>query len=280
VWRAQALPRLVPAARARIGKATVDALAFRRDGLLAAGATDGSVYTWDVGAPRARPRLIGRGSDVRADPDKRLVYEVAFSPDGRTLASGGRDGTLRLWRVRDAAHATPIGAPDEMKARAAIRSLAFSPRGRVIAVGSGDGTVSLWNAVTRKELRETTPGVESVESVGFASGGQVLVTAGDDGTIRFWDVGASLLPLGLPLDGHAAKVRRLAVSRDASVLASAGEDGTVRLWPGIVWASADDLTARVCRLVAGGVTDAEWKTILRRVTAVAADEPRPEICPA
>jgi WD40 repeat protein len=277
LWRAKDLPRLVSAGRARFG-GSLDALAFSRDGMLAGGDTDGHVSIWDVRTPGAKPRLVGNGSDVRNDPSERFVYDVAFSADGKLLASGGWDGTLRLWRVRDAAHTTEIGAPDDMQAGDSIRSLAFRPHSRVIAVGSGAGGVSLWDAVGRKELRETTPtGFTAVESVAFTRDGQVLVTAGDDGMLRFWDVRA-LLPLGYALNGHAGKIRRLALSSDASVLASLGNDGSVKLWPGILWRNDAGLAERICHIVAGGITDVEWETTLRRVSPVTANQPRPRLC--
>jgi WD40 repeat protein len=279
LWQAKDLPRLVPvAAAAHIG-ANVDTLAFGPDGLLALGDTNGRVHVWDTPAPGSRPQPVGVGSDIRNPAGERLVYSVAFNPQGTMLASGGWDGTLRLWRIRNARDTKPIGAPGDMKARGGIRSVAFSPDGRVVAVGSSDGTVSLWNAAKRKEIRETTPGSESVESVAFAANGQVLVTTGDDGTVRLWDTG-TLLPLGPPLRRRSGAIKRLVVSPDASVLATAGDDRTVRSWAGVLWPNVDALTARICGLVSGGITNAEWRTILRRVSTIAAKEPRPEICHA
>ena len=236
LWRAEQLPRLVPApavAPVSVG-ATVDSLDFSRDGLLAAGDIDGRVHVWAAGTPGAKPSLVGDGTDRSNDPGKRLVYAVAFNPQGTMLASGGWDGTLRLWRVRNAGDAKPIGAPDRMMTRAGNRGLAFSPDGRTVAVASSDGSVSLWDVVRRKKIRETTPSGEALEKVAFAANGHVLVTVGDDGAVRLLDAG-TLLPLGRPLKRDVGALRSLVVSPDASILATAGDDRTVRLWPGILW---------------------------------------------
>jgi WD40 repeat protein len=268
LWRTKDLPQLVSAGRAHLGAVIAQSLAISRDGLLAFGATNGRVYLWDTRTPRAKPRLIGAGSDLRNF--LRSVFDVAFSPNGKTLASGGWDGTLRLWR---ASTANLIGRPDEMKAPSAVRGIAFSPNGRLIAVASDDGTISLWDAATRNELRAITPDSDAVESVAFTAGGQVLVTAGDDGAVRFWDV-QTLHPLGQLVKSHVGKIRRLALSTDGSVLATAQNNGSVRLWPGVVWPNTAALTADICGVVAGGIADAEWKAIL----PAAVKQPRPQLC--
>ena len=270
LWRASDLPRLVPAGQAQVGAAFALALAFRRDGLLAFAGTDGRVYVWNSRTPRAKPRLVGTGSDLRNSFHP--VYAVAFSPTGGILASGGYDGTLRLWDV-DASQPKQIAAPESMKAPSAIRSVAFSPSGRLIAVGSTDGTISLWDTAKRKQVRAATPDSDSVESVAFTGGGQVLVTAGDDGVVRFWDVG-TLRPLGQLVKSHVGKIRRLALSRNGSVLATAQSDGSVRLWPGLVWSNTTALTARICNLVARGIANAEWNAII----PAGLKQPRPHLC--
>ena len=71
------------------------------------------------------------------------MYGVAFSPDGRTLASGNADHTVRLWDVSDRAHQVPLGQPLTGHT-GAVEGVAFSPDGHTLASGSDDSTVRLW----------------------------------------------------------------------------------------------------------------------------------------
>lgn len=262
LWRAGDLPRLVPVGRARVPGSFPLALAltFSPDGLLAFGDESGRVYLWDTRTPRTKPRLVGAGSDLSNPTSFASVYDVAFSPKGTMLASGGYDGTLRLWDVSAAAHPKMIGNPNDTKAPSAIRSVAFSPNGRLIAVGSTDGTISLRDATTRKQLRAATPDSDAVESVAFTARGQVLISVGDDGVVRFWDVD-TLRPLGQLAKSHVGKIRRLVLTPEG-VLATAQSNGSVRLWPGVVWSNTRALRARVCHLVARGIAPAEWNAII------------------
>ncbi|POX44426.1 hypothetical protein C3489_36485, partial [Streptomyces sp. Ru71] len=100
---------------------------------------DDTVRLWDVTDPG---RVAGIGHRLTGHTE--AVVSLTFSPDGRTLASGGNDTTVRLWDVAEPADAAPIGT--SMSARARTGSfLSFSPKGNMLGVSSGADTVRLWS---------------------------------------------------------------------------------------------------------------------------------------
>jgi WD40 repeat protein len=168
--------------------------------------------------PRSLQGLIVHGDD--------WVTEVAYSPDGATLASAGSDGTLRLWNVADGQPiGDPLGGHDDR-----VRSVAFSPDGAAVASGSDDGTVQLWDASDGRPRGDPLTSLDGeVTEVAYSPDGDILAFAGADGMVRMWDTVAGQA-IDHPLTGHDGTVYAVAFSPDGATLASSGWDGTVRLW--------------------------------------------------
>ncbi|WP_055419486.1 hypothetical protein [Streptomyces pactum] len=178
----------------------------------------------------------GRVLSTRLGGHEGIGSAVAFAPDGRTLASGGHDGTVRLWDTAGAGEGAQIGEPLRLTG-GPVGAVAYSPDGALLAAAGHDGGIRLWDVRDRERPRpEGRPLVshagESVVAVAFAPDGGTLATAGDDGTVRLWDVSgpAGPQPLGEPARADARSVRDVAFAPDGRTLATAGHTGTVRLW--------------------------------------------------
>lgn len=229
-------------------------VAFSPEGTVAAGSVR-KVFLWDQGRPD-EPRVFAHDA---------YVYSVSFSHDGRWLACGGEDGTVRVYSVAtgeerwqrthgEAVYSVEFSHDDALIAsggydrRVEVRqaasgrrknsieltgrvtSVAFAPNAHLLAIGDLDDTVTLWQYDDGDGRYELAGHTSSVETVAFSPDGSLLASGGLDKLVRVWDVETREPAWPEPGRGHEYLVRSVSFSPDGLTLASASWDKTIRLW--------------------------------------------------
>ncbi|NMG21022.1 eIF2A-related protein, partial [Brasilonema bromeliae] len=162
----------------------------------------------------------------RIDTGQEQIKSVSFSPDGKYIATAGKNDTVILWSPSGEKKWIKKGLQrvlaDSVKT---MNFVAFSPDGKKIAAGEGDGTITLWD-LSGNQLTSFKASTTNFKSLSFSPDGQKIATA-DEEKARLWDLWGKQLA---EFVGHKGRVNSISFNPNGQQVATAGYDGTVRLW--------------------------------------------------
>jgi eukaryotic-like serine/threonine-protein kinase len=208
----------------------VSSVTFSPDGKrIASGGGDMTVKQWDAVTGQEGLLIkarVGRvnGVELNAGP----VESVVFSPDGKRIASGSFDQTVKVWDTDTGQEVLTLKGH-----RGPVKAVAFSPEGKRIASGSLDQSVKVWDADTGEETLTLKGHRRPVRAVAFSPDGKRIISASWDQMVKVWDVATGQETLSLK--GHVNVVETVAFSPDGKRIASGSGDGTVRIWEAAPW---------------------------------------------
>ncbi|MBW4668804.1 MAG: CHAT domain-containing protein [Cyanomargarita calcarea GSE-NOS-MK-12-04C] len=187
---------------------------FNPTGNLFATAIDNQIYLWSVDCGRQLLQLDGHTAWVRS---------LAFSRDGKILASGSHDHTIGLWNVETGKCLAQLTGHTS-----GVQSVAFSHDGKTLASGSNDKTIRLWNILTGQLCLVLQGHTNNLTFVTFHPNGQTLITASTDNTVRLWDIqtGKCLQIFNIQINWELA----IALSHDGQTLVTGSNGNAVKFW--------------------------------------------------
>lgn len=189
-----------------------DVWAFSRDATLLASGTN-EIAIWHT----------GRASEFSRTAAESWVTALAFSPDGKLIASGHDDGKIYLWTVPALSPAGEVAGHEDT-----VSALAFSADGLQLTSAADDHRIRVWDVRSKKQVREWRGHTDRVPGLAWHPSGQFLISVGWDTTARVWEPAKD--DPAMLLNAHSDQVNAVAFSPDGGLLACADSDFTIHVW--------------------------------------------------
>jgi len=175
------------------------------------------------------------------------VYALALSPDGKTLATGSRDASIRIWEANTGKLLRTFQGHT-----ADVNALSFSPDGKTLASGGKDQNIRIWDLEPNDLHRSFAGHTGYVWSAVYSPDGKRFASAGADRSVRVWN--AATGKLEHTLQGHTSAVTAVAFASDNQTLVSAGGDKMVKVWDAIAGKHVRDLVGHESAVMAVAVS--------------------------
>ncbi len=206
----------------------VRSVAFSPNGhSIASGGDDTVARQWDIGNTNTSQPYSSPSSSISSSAanHSRIIWSVAFSPNGDQLASGNEDGSIVIWDNSSLAPAMPPLAQHN----GGVLAVTFSPNGQWLASAGQDQQIIMWDAATGQPITRWNAHTDDINSLVFSPDSRLLVSGSSDDTAQLWDA-ASGQPVGSPLQGHSDDVNSVALSLDGQTIATGSSDTLIILW--------------------------------------------------
>jgi WD40 repeat protein len=216
----------------------IEALAMSPDGAsVVSGSNDNSIRKWNV-SDGSRESLI---PNTKGDSIGGPIHDVAYSPDGTSLAAVGGQGLVGIWDLIDTTFSRtfPVSGSGDIGHTDIVAAVAYAPDGKTLVTGGEDHTIKIWRVSDGHLVRtiaktedDTSPPLGLINSLLVTNDGTKIISTGEDNFVRIWSLNDGTLLRSLPAPGryYTWYPTCVAVTPDDSLLVSGGTDSYIKVW--------------------------------------------------